>query len=384
MAIAVGPLVVAAGFACLRLRWWNTVDVALLPLAVATIAAVQTSKSGRRLVPIVVGTALALMLPGFLVLLPPSGSQRDVTVTESEVKNMLERDLAHWLAAHAGPGGAIVLAPPNLTVSLFYYGGLRGLGTPYEQNQSGLAAAVRISAASSADEAQAIANQRQVTHIVMPSWDTFLDEYARLGSNQPEHALIGLLHQWLPPRWLRPVAYEVPRVEGFARQSVTIFEVVDVQDNATALSRLAEYFVDMDMLDLAGRVAETLERSFPTDSGAIVACCQVAIAVRNSPKLASLVKTLLPYLQRGDVRDLPWDRRVSLALVLAQTNQVDAARTEVQRCVDELDADRLRSLSSRRLYQLQLLARSVGVAIVDPQLQTLAHELLPPEMRARL
>jgi len=67
------------------------------------------------------------------------------------------------------------------------------------------AAAVRIAGATSPDEAQAVAQSRGLNYIVLPSWDSFLDEYARLASGKAEHSLIALLHQWRAPRWLRPV-----------------------------------------------------------------------------------------------------------------------------------------------------------------------------------
>jgi hypothetical protein len=377
--LAVGPVLVTIGLACFKLRWWNFVDSSLLALAVAAV--LPLAERARWLF---LGVAALVFAPGIMSLVPARGNSTADTVNDTEIISLVERDLAHWLANRVGPDGATVLAPPSLTTSLYFHGGLRGIGTPYADNTEGTAAALHLAASSSADEAQVLIRKRKVTHIVIPSWDPTLDEYARLGSGQPEHTLVGLLHHWLPPRWLRAVPYRLPQIPGFENQSVAVFEVTDIQDNVTALSRLAEYFAEMDMPDQAAAVRHALEQSFPNEIGSLVAQAQVSMALRDGPAFTRILNALVPRLGEDEAQGLAWDRRVGLAIVLAEGKQKDAAREQVERCLAELDEPLMRSLSPLALYRLQVLAKAFGLEIAEPSLRQLAPTLLPPEMHSAL
>lgn len=384
LAVALGPLVIALGFACAQLRWWNIFDSALLALIAVTTAAIYHTKPIKTLAWIWTAAVVLVFVSGALALWPKNSAGTDNAVTEIEIQSLIERDLSHWLANRVGSNGAVVVAPPDLTTSLYFHGGLRGIATPDPTNKDGFAAAVRISAASSADEAQALIRKREVTHVIMPSWDTFLDEYARLGSNQPEHTLVGLLHQWLPPRWLRPVPYHLPEIAGFEGQSVALFELTDVQDNTTALSHLAEYFAEMGLAQQAIAVSNTLDQSFATDLSSLIAQAQVAMALKNGPGFQRKLNALVPHLAEDEAQGLAWNRRVSLAIVLAEGKQYEPAREQVERCLAELDEPLMRSLSSVNLYRLQVLAKAFKLEIAEPSLRILAGDLLPAEMRAAL
>jgi hypothetical protein len=258
---------------------------------------------------------------------------------------------------------------------------LRGIGTPHRGNRQGFVAAARLAGASSADEGQALAKRRQVTHIVIPSWDPFMDQYARLGSSKFEDSLVAMLHRWRPPRWLRPIAYELPNVRGFEKQSVAIFQSVEVQDNAIALSRLGEYFIEMDQVANAALVAQTLEQSFPDDLDALLTRAQVAIARRDGATFSRLLEPVRAALVRGQGDFLLWDRRASLAFVLMQAKDQNRARRELQRCLQEIDETRLRSLSTKSLYNFRIMLRRFELEIESPELRNLARVLLPAEMR---
>lgn len=380
--IVLGPAIVALGLACVRLSWWNQLDFMLLVLlVVASTGAASIQTLNLRAGVWIAGT-IAIFCPGIVALLPPALDSDKPVLTWVELDGLIERDFAHWLARRVGPGEGIVLAPPNLTVSLMFHGGLRGLGSPYRENTAGFRAATRIAGATSADEAQALVQQRRLTHIVIPSWDGFLDEYARLGANQPENSLMGLLHKWLPPRWLRPVAYRMPQVAGFEDQSVVVFEVVDLQDNAVALSRLAEYFVEVGELNLAAASGEALGRLFPDDLGATVARMETAISTGDQEGARAAFDVLEAQLASGTPQALPWDRRVSLAIVLGTAKRFDQARTQLEQCLGEIDDTRLRTLTTDSLYRFLTLTKALGLKIEDPQLAELASQLLPPEMRA--
>ena len=382
-ALGLGPVLVALGFACFQLRWWNSVDAGLLVLLVAFAAAkAKPGPVAGRWVGI--GGLLVVLAPGALLLAEKASANRRDAVSENDIAALIERDLAQWLSRQAGPGGANVLAPPNLAASIYFHGGLAALGTPYWENKEGFFASMRIAGASSPDEAQAIARARRINYIVVPSWDNFLDEYARLGADQVDHTLMASLHHWLPPRWLRPVPYHLPKVAGFDDQSVAIFQVVDVQDNVTALSNLAEYFAEMEQINQARAVAYTLERSFPADLGASVARVLATQAAGDTPAFGRALEDLQAALARGDSESLPWDRRVSLAIALVEGRRFDQAREQARRCLAEATDPRLRSLTTVSLHRLLVMSRGFGLEIGDPRLRELSQQLLPAELRDHL
>jgi hypothetical protein len=179
------------------------------------------------------------------------------------------------------------------------------------------------------------------------------------------------------------VAYPIPAITGFEGQAVTVLEIVDEQDAATAASRLAEYFVDMGQPELAAAAGQALRR-YPADLGASLAQAEVAIAAGDPEATAPAVSVLLRRIAGGADKALPWDRRVGLAIVLAQTQHLDLARGRLADCLTEMDAAKLRSLSTNSLYRLQVLRRALGLEIADSHLRDLSLALLPADLRLRV
>ncbi len=373
------PAVIGTGFAWAELSWWPPLDYVLVVLLAAVCVGVKTDgQTGRWLI----GTAIVSVL-GLIALLP-ANSHENATRSPAELQALAERDFSHWLARRRGEEGALVLAPPNLTVSLIYHGGLRGLGSPYRENEDGFRASVRIAGAIHADEAHALARQRGLTHVVIPTWDNFLDEYSRLGGAAIEQTFLGLLHSWLPPRWLRPVAYYVPNNEAFSNEQLFIFEHTDIQDNATALGRLAEYFLDMGQIQLASQVTQALAHEYAADLGAQIAKARTELVRRDQAGFSKTVETIVAGLEQGVDDLLPWDRRVSLCLVLASANRATVAREQVERCLYEMSETDVRTLSEGTLFRFLLLCKALGLEIEDTQLRDLARSLVPEALRAQL
>ena len=382
--VSLGPVMVALALSCVYLRWWNTLDTGLLTLMVAVIpASAPGSGSGFRKWAWA-GSVVLGLLPGLVLLVENARTDLRDSVNGADVEALIDRDLAFWLANASGAPGTVVLAPPGMTTTLCFHGGLSGIGTLDPRNQAGMLGAIRIAGASSPDEARALAEARNLGYIVVPSWDNSLDDYARIGSNQFDHTFVALLHRWLPPRWLRPVPYHLPKVAGFEGQSVAVFQVVEVEDNATALSHLAEYFVEMGQFEQAAEVASTLQRSYPADLGAAVARARTARAGGYPAALGPALDDVETLVSRGDDKTLPWDRRVSLAIVLAEGKRFDLGRDQVRQCLAEVNEERLRSLTTESLYRLLAMGRAFGLRIADPRLQSLARSLLPTELRGRI
>jgi hypothetical protein len=383
LAVVLGPAFIALILSYLRLRWWQIFDGLLLIAVVfgtSVFATQSRSVLGRVLWFGSVGGALAI---GLFQLSPLKATGDKNVLSLPEVEGLVERDLAHWLAKHSTvtDGPAIVLAPPSLTKTLAYYGGMRGLASLSWENKDGLSVALRIVISTSRDEALALLRKREVNYIVMPSWNSFFEEYTRSASVQVGELFLTGLHRWALPLWLRPIPYQLPKIAGFDQHSVVIFEVVDEQDEPVALSRLAEYFLEMDQLDRAQATAQALRR-FPVDFGALVTRAQVEAALRNGPAFTTLIDTVVKRLSAGGDRNLPWDRRVSLAVALARAQQMDLSRAQVRRCLAEIDETRIRSLTTYSLFHLDYLRKGFGFEIEDSQLRELVADLLPVEQTA--
>jgi hypothetical protein len=383
IALALGPVIAAAAFSCRQISWWNGVDAALLTLLVAAAAALRGLPRPRLVAGLSAAFAALVLVPGAIQLWPSADEQVGKELSETEVVGLVERDMAYWLASHVGPAGAVVVAPPNQTTTLYYYSGLRGLATLGWEDRDGFQSAVRILSATTPEEAQELIGVHGVTHIIIPSWDPFMDAYATIGSGQVGGTFLDRLHQWNLPRWIKPVPYLVPNIGGFEGQSAIVLEVVDEQDDATALSRIAEYFVDMVQLNLAVKAGAGLRR-FPADLGALVAQAQVQYATSDNEDFSRTVDLLVRRISSGADHDLQWDQRVGLVVVLAQAHHVDLARTRLKGCLDEIDAEKLRSLSTTLLYRLQVLRKALNIEIADPSLRALSLDLLPPDLRSRV
>lgn len=382
VAITLGPVLVAFGFACQQLFWWNALDGLLLVMLVAATTGLSgaTIRGYRRLA--WAGGGLLLLLPGILLVAPRPKAETENDLTRSEVLGLIERDLAGWLALHGPPGGVVLLAPPNETTALCYYGGMRGLGSLSRENKNGVAAAVLILGNQNLQEAKALIDRRTITHLVLLSWDSEFDDYTRSGTGQSAGTLRDKLQLPTLPPWLRPLAYSLPRISGFEGQSVQVFEVVDEQEPATAVARITEYLVEMRDLEQAAAAAQGL-RLFPADFGAWVARAEVDLARGDEAEFAKSLKVLQSRLATKYPAVLPWDLRVGLAVVLARAQQEKLAREQVTTCLAVADEGNLRSLSPGSLYRLLVLSRGFGIRM-DPKLHEFALTLVSPELRDRL
>lgn len=385
LAITLGPAAVALCFSVWRLSWWSSLDVLLLALLVATTLAFSLAPTpgfSRWAYGVLMGVILAF---GIVPVAPPAaGGSSEFKFTRAEVEGLYERRLAHWIADHAGPDGATVFAPPYRTSSFCFYGNLKGIGTQSWENADGLSADLHIVTAMAESEARAVISQRGVTHIVLPSWDTDLDDFARLRLKNPDDAFVTALRKTDGGifSWLRPLPYELPPVPGFEDRSVLVLAVTDDADPATMRSRLVEYLIEMHQVDEAAYASQTLLH-YPGDLGSQVALAQLALARGDREGFNKVFSSIVSGLSRGSDRTLAWDRRVSLAVVLALGGRANEARAQVQRCARETDEASLRSLTTESLYHLLVLGRRYDVDIGGSALRPLCLRLLPEKVRSQ-
>lgn len=384
LALLLGTVIPLLALAGLQLKSWALLDAGLLAQLIVVTHTWVTTAGNRFVRDLGAGGLLLLLLPGAFQLIPPARSLTDNALTVPEALGLAERDLAHWLAQRRPVDDrAVVLAPPNLTTALNYYGGLRGLGTLSWENQAGLRFAVRLAISTNRAETIVLLRQRGVTHVVVPSWDPFFDSYLDSASVQLGEMFYRGLNRWALPPWLRPVPYQLPAIPGFEKQYVRIFEVVDEQDEPVAASRLTEYFIEQGEWANAKASGQALLK-YPADFGVQIARAQLWAALNDAANFTPVFEPLLQRLETGGDRYLPWDRRVSLALVLARGNRLPLAQVQAQRCLAEINETRLRALSTNALYQLLALNKLLGLEIADPRLRALALELLPSSVRERL
>lgn len=381
--IALVPLAAAVGFATVQMAWWQVVGALALAVVPAVVLAGECDPClpGRRWWP---ALAAVPVLLGLLQVAPrtvPRGGKVDLT--EAETRSLVERDLAWWLAQRSAPEPAVIAAPPDLTAGLIHFGGHRGVGTLAAENEPGLAALVRIASATSPDEALALINNRGITHLVVPSWDTTLDRMTGSSAGPREGTFMAALRDWQPPSWIRPVAYHLAENELFQGMSVTVWEIVPEQSDAAALSHLADYFAETGQAELASASAAEL-RKFPADLGALVARANVALALGDKAAFGQMVDTIAPLLARKADRFLPWERRVGLAAVLTQARRTELAAEQLKRCLAEVDERKIRQLSPGSLVRLLVVCKLGNQEIADLRLRALARSLVPPALRARL
>jgi hypothetical protein len=379
------PTIIALGLAFSHLRWWNTFDVLLLLLAATAFAPARSEeeKSSPWLNRYGFGVAVAASLSGLCALSPSAIGRSRHEFSKLEVESLLERHLAHWLAIHSSSFPVTVLAPPDRTVTLEYFGGLRGLGTPNWENREGVAATTKILTATTADEAFALLGARGVTHIVLPSWDSDLDDFVRWEMPHPENSFLSALNRWALPPQLRPMSYPMPNITGYENYSVTVLAVTEETDRAASVSRIVEYFLETNQRDRAVE-AEAALQPYPANLGALVARAQAAKARDDAVDFEKLLSVIVAGVNNGLDRSLAWDRRISLAVTLAQGHRNDLAEIQLKKCLKTVNENRIRALTSASLYRLQLLAKAFNLAIEDPKLRELARELTPAELRDQI
>ncbi|RME71793.1 MAG: hypothetical protein D6781_03470 [Verrucomicrobia bacterium] len=375
--------------AVVQLRWWAWLEAVLLGLIPAVVVGVRQALGlpFRRWV--LAGAAILALAPGLLFVIRTAQRLGDAEWTPREAARLVARDYAWWLAARAGDAGAVVLAPPGFSTEVVYFGGLRTVASLEPQNEAGLAAAIRIVSAKSRGETQALLEARGVTHVVLPSWDLSLDALARIGRGQaggevPADSLVGALHRWALPLWLRPVAYSVPPLPGFDGFAVDTFAVVEEQEAAEAAARLAEFFVETGRAEALRAVRRRLAR-MSGNLAAAVGRARAAYALRDRAGFEEALGEVVALSSGpGGAVWMPWDRRVSLALVLADGGRMELARRELARCAAEIDAEGVRDLSTVALARFVELCGTLGLRVADPEARDLSLRLLPQAVRERV
>ena len=209
-----------------EIRWWSIGSATQIVLLLVLIASV------RRRWPWVIALSLIALLPASLLRIASTrNAVRAGIVDERDILQPLYRDIAATLRATQPEGDITLLASPNASMGIGYYGNFRTIGTLFWENAPGLKAAAAIFSARTEAEAAALVRGRGITPIAMVSTASFLSEYFRLlnpGTPVDEgKQTFGYRLATSPglAPWLQPIAYRQPPDLKFSQATVFLFKV---------------------------------------------------------------------------------------------------------------------------------------------------------------
>ncbi|EDY82856.1 hypothetical protein VDG1235_2479 [Verrucomicrobiia bacterium DG1235] len=377
----------AAILAFFELRWWNLFDALALVLIAILFSEMKTGDKTKR---IKTFACLLTFLPGILVGFPASnGSDVSNNLTQLEKQSLVGRDFSHWLNQRRSEEAPVALSTPLFSNLLAYYGGIGTIVSSDENYKSGYLTAVRMASANSEQEASILLSSREITHVVLPLWDPMLDHMVRTGMGVaygkplPPNAFAVSIREWDYPSWLQPMGYTTPNNMGLAGFELREFALQAEQSPELLLSRLADLFVERGDLQDAQAIREAL-RGYPRSPVALGAIANIDLLLNDTADLNKTLDTLIPYLSRRSARNLPPDRRISLAWLFTRTQRVDLARDQVSAALDRLDEKTLKALTPYSVIALLALSKSLEIPFPDESLESTALKLIPPEIRQRL
>ena len=271
------PLVMMQALAFSQIRWQGMatglwlVEVLLL---LAVLAQSFAAFPRRILIPLAVLSFIAWVYH-------PQAVFRNALAVPKDFQNglpkrcaptVLLRDIAHRLLQSSPQKIPVVLAGPNSSTDLSYYGHIRTLGTLYWENRDGLKRGAQIFASNDPEEALRLIQQAGITHIVIASWDDFGMDYVKLLkksgeiSEAPAQPFVkALLDGSEPPVWLRPLYYPIPPVFGLEEEKVRIFAVVSNQSPLEALIHRGIYQLDAGDAEAAKKIFRRALELSPND-----------------------------------------------------------------------------------------------------------------------
>ena len=224
--------------ACWEIRWWVVVSGPTLCLILVLVANAVSERTLRiRWLAIAGCAALLLPMGAISEIRSLRASVERSSADPADLMQPIHRDIALALRATQPTGEIRLLASPDASNSIGYYGRFQTLGTLYWENVEGLKLAAAIHCAEDDEVARQLLRSRGVTHLAMISRGNYLAEYFRLF--RPEARAEDLAktfgHRLLIarqiPRWLQVIPYRVPANVGLADLTVLLLRVVpDLND----------------------------------------------------------------------------------------------------------------------------------------------------------
>ncbi|HUR56164.1 MAG TPA: hypothetical protein VM029_00535 [Opitutaceae bacterium] len=222
-----GAVALLGGF---EIRWWLGASGVQLSLLLALLAVGLRPPARVRWMATGALAALFVMVAGARVSRDRAANARQA-VSETDLLQPLYRDLAAAIRRSQPEGDIVLLANPNASAGIGYYGRFKSLGTLFWENAPGLRAAAMLFTARTDAEAAALVRTRGVTHIVMIETGNFIGEYHQLlhpgaaADSAKQTFGFRVLAQEELPDWLQPIPYPVPAVLQGAAKSVAVYKV---------------------------------------------------------------------------------------------------------------------------------------------------------------
>lgn len=300
------------------------------------------------------------------------------------------REVACRLRQRLGQEAGVVLAGPEDTTSLVFYGGFRGIGTLYWENVDGLKTAAAIYGAPSAQDALQLIQEGAITHIVLFSFSHYADQYVRLHRGLDIHqelpadafipSLLRAQGQEQAPSWLRPLFVPLPfPLNTFRGYDVAVFEVVPKQSKEEAILRWARVQFFRGRTADAQAFTRSLLATCPNYLPALIFQAQMEDLLRNKSALQDVLPRVVKNLDQAN--KLALEDRLVLALVFKIAGNNLEFKENMQACLRLADEKSLRRLEPLLLDELLSNTQLLGLAGVRPDIVELVRTLLPTSRR---
>ena len=409
--VAFIPAAFVLGLAYIQIRWLG-IDCALWCSALAVAAAATTSPGStyrwgagaRRLTAAVLLFVIIVPFPVFTAV-QWDEQHFQPGVSELDLTQVVTRDVSQRLRYRLGNAPedrGVIVSGPTTTTWMMYFGGFRGIGNLYWENEAGLETTAAIYSATTNEEAKRLIDANHVTHICIYQWDAFAEEYARLGAGlrkpkdererQAQDArlsqafILKILTQHILPHWLRPLPYRIPDSPMLKNTYVMILEVVPEMSDAEYFLRLGQWAEQIGGGNSLGAAEYDFNLSLqaqPDYLPTLVAETQVH-QTRGETALFNLgIQSILDHLDQAPAMAL--EDRVELCNVLFADNQLQKCGEQIQAALAAANEKSMRHVAIERMQVfLQIAAH-----LLDPNQPTsanfdLATSLLPPPQQAQV
>jgi tetratricopeptide (TPR) repeat protein len=291
-----------------QLRWGPSAAGPQMVLIVLTIACLVGPRAARwRWVAI--GAAIAVLCLPLAVIRYQrvASATANRAVDKTDTMQPIYRDIAAALRASQPDGRIVLLASPNASVAIGYYGLFQTIGTLYWENLDGTKAAAQMFSAQTEQEARRLIRKRGVTHVAFISEDNFIAEYFDLlHPNATDVSLPrsfgyrGLVDQSFP-MWLEQIPYELTSDLPYKPNRVMLFKTrFTPKPDADALYEAALKLSDTG--DMAG-AEKKLDQALAVYDGSAefwIAKTNLQIARGDLPGAAASVTKAVTLAQGAD------------------------------------------------------------------------------------
>lgn len=235
-----------AGLIFAQVRWATGASGPLLCLLLVVLAVLLQGRSVRVRWLAITGAIGLLLLPNAITriqLVRHAVTAR--TADRMDLQQLLYRDAAAAIRASQPTGEIVLLASPNGSTGMGYYGDFKTIGTLYWENYTGMRAAAEIFSAPDDETARNLIRARGITHLAMISEEGFLSQFFSIlyPERKPEEFKktfgYALLADQTIPRWLRPIPYRPPVDVAIPGLRVILLQVVPDQPDWEAIWHIA-------------------------------------------------------------------------------------------------------------------------------------------------